>query len=274
MQNRYRMTDELTRGEIRDRLTAFAARWTARAGDERKEAQQFLIELLECYGVDWHSSPHVFEHTFDDGTRADLLWPARLLVEMKSASHSEHLEKHLPQAKGYWEQAGDIAHDVPRPEFMILCSFRRLIVYELGAFGESPRAQLSLDELPERLEVLNFLRDRPAQFDLNTVDLARSAVDAMTALYLSLIERNRAGGRPRLHPAVHVVLLCRGPRCLRRASLHRGRKATGPRRIAFHLRRPRRALRVVGPGGPAPDRGDVPRGTVRERWPVRAARPP
>lgn len=183
------MSDELTRGEIRDRLTAFAARWSARAGDERKEAQQFLIELLECYGVDWHSSPHVFEHTFDDGSRADLLWPGRLLVEMKSASHSKQLEAHLSQAKGYWEQAGDLPNDVPRPEFMILCSFQRLIVYELGAFGESPRAQLSLDELPERLEVLNFLRDRPAQFDLNTVDLARSAVDAMTALYLSLIER-------------------------------------------------------------------------------------
>ena len=37
--------------------------------------------------------------------------------------------------------------------------------------------------------MLDFLRDRPAQFDLNTVDLARSAVDAVTALYLSLVER-------------------------------------------------------------------------------------
>lgn len=183
------MSDELTRGEIRDRLTAFAARWSARAGDERKEAQQFLIELIECYGVDWHASPHVFEHTFSDGSRADLLWPGRLLVEMKSASRGDQLQTHLPQAKAYWEQAGDIAQQVPRPEFMILCSFQRLIIYELGAFGESPRADLSLDELPERLEVLDFLRDRPAQFDLNTVDLARSAVDAVTALYLSLVER-------------------------------------------------------------------------------------
>jgi hypothetical protein len=183
------MSEELTRGEIRDRLTAFAARWSSRAGDERKEGQQFLIELLECYGVDWHSSPHVFEHTYEDGSRADLLWPGKLLVEMKSASHSEQLESHLPQAKGYWEQSGDAAHDVPRPRFMILCSFQRLKIYELGAFGDSPRAELSLDELPERLEVLDFLRDRSAQFDLNTVDLARSAVDAVTALYLSLVER-------------------------------------------------------------------------------------
>jgi hypothetical protein len=183
------MSKELTRGEIRDRLTAFAARWSSRAGDERKEAQQFLIELIECYGVDWHSSPHVFEHTYEDGTRADLLWPGRLLVEMKSASHSGQLASHLPQAKGYWEQSGDAAHDVPRPEFMILCSFRCLKIYELGAFGDAPRAELSLDELPERLEVLDFLRDRPAQFDLNTVDLARSAVDAVTALYLSLVDR-------------------------------------------------------------------------------------
>jgi hypothetical protein len=64
-----------------------------------------------------------------------------------------------------------------------------MIVYEPGAYGDSPRADLSLDELPERLEVLDFLRERPAQFDLNTVDLARTAVDAVTGLYLSLIAR-------------------------------------------------------------------------------------
>jgi hypothetical protein len=181
--------DDLTRGQVRDRLTAFAARWSTKAGDERKEAQQFLIELLECYGVDWHTSPHVFEHTYSDGSRADLFWPARLLIEMKSANQTAKLESHLPQARGYWEQSGNAANDVPRPEFMILCSFQRLILYELGAYGDSPRVDIGLDELPERLEVLDFLRDRPAQFDLNTVDLARSAVDAVTGLYLSLAER-------------------------------------------------------------------------------------
>lgn len=183
------MSEELTRGEVRDRLTAFASRWSMRAGDERKEGQQFLIELLECYGVDWHTSPHVFEHTYSDGGRADLFWPGQLLVEMKSASQSDRLEGHLPQAKRYWEQSADPANDVPRPKFMLLCSFQRLILYELGDYGDVPRAEVSLEELPERLEVLDFLRGSPAQFDLNTVDLARSAVDAVTGLYLSLSER-------------------------------------------------------------------------------------
>jgi N-6 DNA Methylase len=183
------MGEELTRGEVRDRLTAFAARWSTRTGDERKEAQQFLIELLEAYGVDWHTSPHVFEHTYSDGSRADLFWPAQLLVEMKSATQTEKLPSHLGQAKGYWEQSSDPAKNIPRPKFMVLCSFRRLILYELGDYGETARADLGLDELPERLEVLDFLRGRAAQFDLNTVDLARSAVDAVTGLYLSLVER-------------------------------------------------------------------------------------
>jgi hypothetical protein len=183
------MSEELTRGEVRDRLTAFASRWSTRAGDERKEAQQFLIELLECYGVDWHTSPHVFEHTYADGGRADLFWPGQLLVEMKSAGQSDRLKSHLPQAKRYWEQSADPAKDVPRPKFMLLCSFQRLNLYELGDYGDSPRAEVGLDELPERLEVLDFLRGRPAQFDLNTVDLARSAVDAVTGLYLSLSDR-------------------------------------------------------------------------------------
>lgn len=183
------MSEELTRGEVRDRLTNFVARWSTRAGDERKEAQQFLIELLECYGVEWHSSPHVFEHTYADGSRADLLWPEQLLVEMKSAAQTDKLQTHLPQAKRYWEQSADSAKDVPRPKFLLLCSFQRMIVYEPGAYGESPRADLDLDELPERLEVFDFLRERPAQFDLNTVDLARTAVDAVTGLYLSLVAR-------------------------------------------------------------------------------------
>jgi hypothetical protein len=103
------MSEELTRGEVRDRLTSFAARWSTRSGDERKEAQQFLIELLECYGVDWHTSPHVFEHTYSDGGRADLFWPGQFLVEMKSASQTERLDSHLGQAKHYWEQSADSA---------------------------------------------------------------------------------------------------------------------------------------------------------------------
>jgi hypothetical protein len=127
------MSEELTRGEVRDRLTNFVARWSTRAGDERKEGQQFLIELLECYGVDWHSSPHVFEHTYADGSRADLLWPEQLLVEMKSSSHSEKLPAHLSQAKRYWEQSADPVKDVPRPRFLLLASF--LGLHDFPWFG-------------------------------------------------------------------------------------------------------------------------------------------
>jgi hypothetical protein len=47
---------------------------------------------------------------------ADLLWPDRVLIEMKS--RSEKLEKHCDQTFEYW------THIVPhRPPFVILCNF-------------------------------------------------------------------------------------------------------------------------------------------------------
>lgn len=89
----------LTRAEVRARLVSFVARWDQRPGNEQQEAQRFLLELLDCYGVDIKAD-FTFEHHYPDGTRADLFWPGFLLVEMKSASETARLDLHRPQAFG------------------------------------------------------------------------------------------------------------------------------------------------------------------------------
>ncbi len=59
------MADHFTRPQIRDRLTAFVARWSQRGGDEKSEAQTFLGELLDCYDPEWRQNTDVrFEHRY------------------------------------------------------------------------------------------------------------------------------------------------------------------------------------------------------------------
>lgn len=177
------------RAEIRDRLRAFAARWDQRPGNEQQEAQRFLLDLLECYGVDTKGTDFTFEHHYPDGSRADLYWPELLLVEMKSASETDRLILHRGQAFRYWEQSADSAKNVRSPRWLVLCSFRRLEIWQPGEFPGAPRVTVDLIDLPERLEVLDFLRRREPDFQRNAADLASEAVGATASLYRSMIGR-------------------------------------------------------------------------------------
>lgn len=183
--------ESLTRAQIRARLTAFASRWDQRPGHEQQEAQQFLLELLRCYGVDTEQipPPFTFEHRYADGTRADLLWPGFLLVEMKSASETPHLEVHRPQVLRYWAASADPAREVPSPPWLLLCSFRRLEVWQPGEYPGAPRAVVDLIDLPDRLETLDFVRGAQADFTRNAADLAGEAVDATAAVYRGMVGR-------------------------------------------------------------------------------------
>lgn len=196
------MTEALVRPQIRDRLTAFVARWSQRAGGEKSESQTFLGELLDCYDPGWRSNPHIrFEHHYDEGGFADLLWKGTVLIEMKSQHQSEKLiERHWGQAFDYWDRSALPEEGVRAPRYLVLCSFDRFVVWEPGEFPVpvdqrpgDPRIDLRLAELPERVEALDFLRGNRANFTLNSVDLAEKAVDAVTGLYVSLVERGVEG---------------------------------------------------------------------------------
>lgn len=192
------MSEGLVRPQIRDRLTAFVARWSQRAGGEKSEGQTFLGELLDCYDPGWRSNSDIrFEHHYDDGGFADLLWKGTALVEMKSQHQSEKLiEQHWSQAFHYWDRSAFPEEGVGAPRYLVLCSFDRFVVWEPGEFPVpvdqrpgDPRIDFRLAELPERVEALDFLRGNRANFAHNSVDLAEQAVDAVTDLYLSLVER-------------------------------------------------------------------------------------
>lgn len=72
--------------EIRKAATAFSKRWKS-AFDEKSQAQSFLKEFFEVFGVDTVQQA-TFEHRvkFADGSQGfvDCFWPGTILVEMKS----------------------------------------------------------------------------------------------------------------------------------------------------------------------------------------------
>ncbi|MGI8845356.1 MAG: DNA methyltransferase [Thermoleophilaceae bacterium] len=192
------MADNFTRPQIRDRLTAFVARWSQRPGDEKSEAQTYLGELLDCYDTGWRQDTSArFEHHYPSGSFADLLWKGNVLVEMKSKHTSKTLpDFHWRQAFDYWDRSSFPDEGIGAPRYVVLCSFDRFVIWEPGEFPVPvidrpgpPRIDLMLDELPERVEALDFLRGTAANFEVNSVDLAERAVDAVARLYVSLTER-------------------------------------------------------------------------------------
>ncbi len=66
--------------QIQGGLRTFAARWRDYSGTERGEAQNFLDELIECYGADRKAVDARFEDAHPATGIMDLFWPARSAV--------------------------------------------------------------------------------------------------------------------------------------------------------------------------------------------------
>jgi hypothetical protein len=176
--------------EIRAKLSAFAAHWSVYDGSERGEAQTFLNELFECYGQK-RADVAAFEQS-QAGRFLDLLWPRVCLIEMKAPSEAKRLHKHREQAFRYWEESADPDKGVPVPQYVVICAFRRLEIWEPGKYPKQPRAQLDLIDLPDQYDALLFLAGKQPVFAGGQAALTREAVVHITDLYDRLRERRAA----------------------------------------------------------------------------------
>ena len=176
--------------EIRARLSAFAARWSVYEGSERSEAQTFLTELFECYGTK-RSDVAQFEAP-QAGRFLDLIWPRVCLIEMKAPAEAKRLAKHRDQALDYWRNAADLATNTPAPQWVVLCAFRKLEIWEPGQFPGGPRLALDLIDLPDQYDALLFLAGRDPVFAGGQAALTREAVVHLVDLYERLKERQAA----------------------------------------------------------------------------------
>ena len=191
--------------DLKNALREFVLFAQTLRGDEKSESQTFLDHFFRALG---HKGVIEAGATFEfrvakkpgspqlelikgSGARtkggkkfADLLWPDRVLIEMKS--RGEKLEKHYDQTFEYW------THIVPhRPPFVILCNFDEFWIYDFNTQLFDPVDRLALRELPENTASFNFLLPiwKKPIFGNNRVEVTRKAADQMATVFREIIQR-------------------------------------------------------------------------------------
>ncbi|MFJ6044499.1 type IIL restriction-modification enzyme MmeI [Brachybacterium paraconglomeratum] len=133
--------------DIRSRAGAFVAQWRNVEGYERGEAQSFVRDLLQVFGIT-RSTAAVYERRAQrasTGKRGyiDALISGTALIEMKSAG--ENLERAEAQALDYIESL--TVHE--RPDFVVTSDFKFFRLLNLTTEpGEESVVTFSLEDLP------------------------------------------------------------------------------------------------------------------------------
>ena len=196
--------------ELRSSLEKFAAFARSLHGDEKSEAQGFLERFFRALGHEGvmeagatfefriAKKPGTAQLELITGTGglkppllgkggkkfADLLWPERVLIEMKS--RGAKLERHYDQAFDYW------THIVPhRPTYVILCNFDEFWIYDFNQQLFDPVERVSLRELSDRATAFNFLlpHAQKPHFGNNRVEVTRKAADTFAEVFCKMLER-------------------------------------------------------------------------------------
>ena len=138
--------------EIRKNATAFAKRWKT-AFDEKSQAQSFLKEFFEVFGVDTVTQA-TFEHRvkFADGSQgfADCFWQGRILVEMKS--RGKNLDAAYQQAMDYVRALPDSAI---LPQVIVVSDFQTFRFYNLAK--DNALTSFKLNDLRKYVTLFGFM---------------------------------------------------------------------------------------------------------------------
>ena len=172
-------------------------------GDEKGESADFLDHLFRALGhagikeAGATRETRVAKKGGGKGKNyADLIWPGRVLIEMKS--RGKKLERQYDQIFDYW------THIVPhRPPYVILCNFDEFWIYDFNIQLFDPVEKIALADLPQRAEALAFLLPKPRKplFNNNRVEVSREAAADLAKLFRSLVARGEDRTR-----AQHFIL--------------------------------------------------------------------
>ena len=163
-------------------------------GDEKGEAQSYLEAFFRALGHQGvKESGAAFEVRIPKAEGkgkkfADLLWPGRVLIEMKK--RGTDLKKHFRQALDYWIWI------TPKPPFVVLCNFDEFWIYDFNNQMDSPLDVVRLEDLPKRWGPLAFLFPEPLRptFGNDQIAVTRKAADHLVHCFNALTDPNRPHG--------------------------------------------------------------------------------
>ena len=112
---------------------------------------------------------------------------------MKAPAEADRLARHREQALVYWVNSADPKAGIPAPRYVVISAFRRMEIWEPGAYPKQPRLVLDLIDLPDQYDALLFLAGGEPVFTGGQAQLTREAVVHLTDLYDRLKERRAAG---------------------------------------------------------------------------------
>ena len=147
-----------------------------------------------CYGTDRREIGAAFEEAHTARGIMDMYWRDVCIIEMKAPSQADRLPGHRQQALDYWHSSDSIEEDRPAPRWVVLCAFQRIEVWEPGRFPSAPRADFTLEELPQEYEKLQFLagEDQEPLFGTSYKELTTEAAKVVAELYQKLLDRKAA----------------------------------------------------------------------------------
>ena len=176
-------------GTLPTSLSEFALYAQALRGDEKGEAQLFCDRLFRAFGYEGlQAAGATLESRVKSSTGqtkfADLLWPGRLLIEMKKKG--ENLQRHYPQAFQYWTRI--VPH---RPKYVILCNFDEFWIYDFDNQLDEPMDRLHIRDLSQRYDALNFLLPTPKKplFKNDLIAVTKAAAAKVSNVFNEILAR-------------------------------------------------------------------------------------
>jgi hypothetical protein len=177
------------------RIAGFAAYARRLAGDHEDAARGLCERLFQAFG--WHGlaqaqatcrprSPAAGSAESDDTLLAELVWGAKLLIEIRR--RGTRLEQHQRRAFEHWQ------YRTAHPRYVILCNFEELWIYGFNDQIWEPLDRLTLDAPGTRYTALNFLYPEPVTpiFANDRVAATRVAADRIATLFDLLVGRGVA----------------------------------------------------------------------------------
>jgi hypothetical protein len=179
---------KLSSQDIKNNALAFYRRW--RLGQkENAEAQSFVSELLDVFGLDAHEADGGFEYNvrLNDGSTGliDFFWKKMIAIEMKSKGHD--LNKAYSQLKNYLQAVPE----ADLPDLWLVSDFEKMCLYRRST---SQKWKFQTKELHKKIKYFLTLTGSGADLrdeDPEAVNVA--AAEKLAGLHDRLYKSGYAG---------------------------------------------------------------------------------